>query len=98
MGITCRINALRGRSSVVERHVANVNVEGSTPFARFDEGSWSRVDCEPFLLTESALAAVLAARIFPLPKLVSWYSLTTRADRGFDSADHRRLPTHLHCD
>src|SRR5580704_12596366 len=23
-----------GRSSVVERHVANVNVEGSTPFAR----------------------------------------------------------------
>ena len=25
----------RGRSSVVERHVANVNVEGSTPFARF---------------------------------------------------------------
>src|SRR5581483_4002671 len=24
----------RGRSSVVERHVANVNVEGSTPFAR----------------------------------------------------------------
>ena len=25
----------RGCSSVVERHVANVNVEGSTPFARF---------------------------------------------------------------
>ena len=24
-----------GRSSVVERHVANVNVEGSSPFARF---------------------------------------------------------------
>ena len=38
MGITCRINALRGRSSVVERHVANVNVEGSTPFARFSDG------------------------------------------------------------
>src|ERR1700761_5252255 len=27
--------AFCGRSSVVERHVANVNVEGSTPFARF---------------------------------------------------------------
>jgi hypothetical protein len=27
----------RGRSSVVERHVANVNVEGSTPFARFKD-------------------------------------------------------------
>lgn len=27
--------SLRGRSSVVERHVANVNVEGSNPFARF---------------------------------------------------------------
>lgn len=25
----------RGCSSVVERHVANVNVEGSTPFTRF---------------------------------------------------------------
>ena len=28
-------SSLRGRSSVVERHVANVNVEGSNPFARF---------------------------------------------------------------
>ena len=27
--------AARGCSSVVERHVANVNVEGSTPFTRF---------------------------------------------------------------
>ncbi len=39
-----------GRSSVVERHVANVNVDGSNPFARCEEGSWSRVDFEPFLL------------------------------------------------
>ena len=29
------LDSLRGRSSVVERHVANVNVEGSNPFARF---------------------------------------------------------------
>lgn len=28
----------RGCSSVVERHVANVNVEGSSPFTRFSEG------------------------------------------------------------
>ena len=27
----------RGCSSVVERHVANVNVEGSTPFTRFQK-------------------------------------------------------------
>ena len=30
-----RKSEVRGRSSVVERHVANVNVEGSSPFARF---------------------------------------------------------------
>src|SRR3954451_16096117 len=29
----------RGCSSVVERHVANVNVEGSTPFTRFERKS-----------------------------------------------------------
>ena len=29
----------RGCSSVVERHVANVNVEGSTPFTRFENPS-----------------------------------------------------------
>ena len=27
--------SVRGCSSVVERHVANVNVEGSSPFTRF---------------------------------------------------------------
>ena len=30
-----RVQRSRGCSSVVERHVANVNVEGSTPFTRF---------------------------------------------------------------
>ena len=29
------LNQVCGCSSVVERHVANVNVEGSTPFTRF---------------------------------------------------------------
>ena len=34
-GFVIILRSLRGRSSVVERHVANVNVEGSNPFARF---------------------------------------------------------------
>src|SRR3954451_1381943 len=39
INFAARQSKTRGCSSVVERHVANVNVEGSTPFTR----SWSPV-------------------------------------------------------
>ena len=35
------MSALRGRSSMVERQPSKLNVEGSSPFARFDARSCS---------------------------------------------------------
>jgi 3-hydroxypropanoate dehydrogenase len=55
--LTDREPNFRGRSSVVERHVANVNVEGSTPFARFLKKGCLPNSVSPTKKVDSANAA-----------------------------------------